>query len=480
MVEFENKYSPYPQHAQRVDRVFFQHLVLIFFLAVRLNGFSQKAFEFQCFMNDSTPLVFSTSGEAEKFMFKQLQLTLTQGYPTAKWNLVAMDSTARIAQYRLFTGRTFRCGEITNWNNEWMTLPTVEQLLYWHPQQLFTGVPFDKADFKNLENFGISIRQFQIFFNDSTANVRIDAKPLSKNRFQGILGSQTNSGKTTILGEVEAQWVNHFKRAEKINFHWQRQAAAVQKMESTVQFPVLFKSAFGAQFGFDFYRNTQSFFQVSTSGSLDYRWRKGNTVSLWAQLKNHTQLTGENLAIQHQLLGLKIDQKLFQNDHWQIHTALTYAQGNQRTSEDYIQQKNKIQKSDFQIVLHRKNKSTYVNLKLLHAGIWAKELSTMEKLRIGGMSTIRGFAQESIFCSHYIAQHFQFGKNWNEQWNLFGFYDCAVIQNAHSQYWQGVGIGTQITSEAGTIEISNGWGISPGQNFDLRNNVIHLGYQVYF
>ncbi|MEY2938172.1 MAG: hypothetical protein RL062_761, partial [Bacteroidota bacterium] len=60
------------------------------------------------------------------------------------------------------------------------------------------------------------------------------------------------------------------------------------------------------------------------------------------------------------------------------------------------------------------------------------------------------------------------------------FYDGAFVQNTQAQYWQGVGMGTQISSEAGTIEISNGWGIGPHQKFDLRNNVIHLGYQVYF
>jgi hypothetical protein len=480
MIEFENKYSPSRLQAKRMGYVFFQHLVFISIVLIGVKSQAQKSFVFNCYISDSIPISFQIKSEAETFMMNQLQLKLSQGFATAKWDLVDVDSILQIARYKLLPGKAFRYGEITNWNNEWMTSPTIQQLLYWHPQQLFTGIPFENSVFKNLESYGISIHSFQVFFSDSIANVRLDAQPISKNRFQGILGSQSNSGKTTILGEVEAQWVNHFKRAEKIYFHWQRQATAVQKMESTIHFPVLFRSAFGAQIGFDFYRNTQSFFQVSSSASLDYRWKIANTVSIWGQLKNHTQLSGENVAIQHQLVGVKLDQKLLQNDHWEIYTTVSYAQGKQKTTADYSLQKNNIQKSEIQLTLNKKNKTTYLHLQFHHAGIWAKKISAMEKIRLGGMSTMRGFAQESIYCDHYIAQQLQFGKNWSDHWNVFGFYDSGLIQNLQSKYWQGFGIGTQISSEAGTIEISNGWGIAAGQKFDLRNNVIHLGYQVYF
>ncbi|MEY2937804.1 MAG: hypothetical protein RL062_393, partial [Bacteroidota bacterium] len=418
MIEFENKYRLYLKQANRLGFVFFQHVLFIFSLSAALTSLGQPSFTYHCYASDSIPFVFKAKIDAEKFMTNQLKLELSEGHAIAKWELFNWDSLSSTACYKLIPGKIFQYGEITNWNGEWMTLATAQQLLYWNPRRTFTGIPFDARDLKNLENFGMSLSNSQIFFNDSIAHLRLDAKPISKNRFQGILGSQSNSGKTTILGEIEAQWVNHFKRAEKLYFHWQRQAAAVQKMESVVHFPVILKSAFGVHFGFDFYRNTQSFFQVSTSASLDYRWKKSNTISMWSQVKNHTQLTGENVAIQHQLLGLRLDQKIIQTDTWQLHSALSYAQGNQKTSADFNREKNKIQKSEFQLTLNKKNKSTYFNLNIHHSGIWAQKITTMEKIRLGGMSSIRGFAQESIFCNHYTAQQFQFGKNWSDQWNV--------------------------------------------------------------
>jgi hemolysin activation/secretion protein len=108
-----------------------------------------------------------------------------------------------------------------------------------------------------------------------------------------------------------------------------------------------------------------------------------------------------------------------------------------------------------------------------------------ELFRIGGLKTLRGFDEESIFCSTYIIPTMEYRFLFSKNSNLLLFAEGAWYDNnSNGKYLQdtpiSVGAGVNFETKAGILSLNYGIGNQFGNGFDPRSGKIHFGLTALF
>jgi len=108
-----------------------------------------------------------------------------------------------------------------------------------------------------------------------------------------------------------------------------------------------------------------------------------------------------------------------------------------------------------------------------------------ELFQIGGYKLLRGFDEESIFCSAYGVASAEYRYLLSRNSYLFSFVDFGIANNNSQQAktnnnFLGAGLGMAFETKAGIFNISYAAGKRDDQKFNLRQSKINLGYVNYF
>ena len=108
-----------------------------------------------------------------------------------------------------------------------------------------------------------------------------------------------------------------------------------------------------------------------------------------------------------------------------------------------------------------------------------------ELFRIGGLRTLRGFAEESIYASSYVIPtlecRFLFGQNSN----ILLFAEGAWYENNSTSVYlkdmpYSVGAGINFDTKAGIFSLNYALGSQKGNGIDIRSGKIHFGLTALF
>jgi hemolysin activation/secretion protein len=108
-----------------------------------------------------------------------------------------------------------------------------------------------------------------------------------------------------------------------------------------------------------------------------------------------------------------------------------------------------------------------------------------ELFRIGGLRTLRGFDEESIYSSMYAVGTFEFRFLLDEgsYVSIFsdaGYYERAIRNEYYSSYVVGFGAGITFATKIGLFTANYALGTQKDSPVDFRRSKIHFGYINYF
>jgi hemolysin activation/secretion protein len=139
------------------------------------------------------------------------------------------------------------------------------------------------------------------------------------------------------------------------------------------------------------------------------------------------------------------------------------------------------------------NFSYYLNFRknwVLHSQINTAMLMNQnlffnELFRIGGLKTLKGFDEQSIFANKYLIGNFElrylFQQNsgfmifWNGAW-----YENAALPQVRVDKPWGVGVGMNIETGAGVFSLYYALGKQLGNEFEFQRAKIHFGFVNFF
>ena len=334
----------------------------------------------------------------------------------------------------------------------------------------------------------------QVVFREGKADVYVQLEDVRANRFDGIIGFQPDaqSGRPVFTGDLNLALENAFRRGESIEFQWRRLQEQTQNLQLKGALPYLLSTRLGVWGEVELYRRDSTFSTSEVELALGYVFGSGRYLRTFASQWRSNSLQGslvgvDDVALRRYGLG-------WQN--YQLDDRINPAKGYSYTAELSAGLK-ALTTQDIEglEVTQRLNQFSGQ----LRAAYWVpliqrlslivgfqgafKADSTLrlnEHYRIGGLNTLRGFDEESIFASSYGIGTVELKYLLDQRSAFFLFYDQGWYERISGGYFSdhpfGFGAGALIGTENSTFRIYYALGKEQGNPVLLRNGKVHFGF----
>ena len=351
-----------------------------------------------------------------------------------------------------------------------------------------------------------------VSFSEKEAALYIYANKQKTNKFDGYLGivpsNEHDSGKVLLTGSLTLDLHNVFTVGENLRFNWQRVQVLSQTLDIYMDFPYLFYSSFGIDGSFALEKKDTSYLNLDFGLGVRYYLQKRNYVRAYYNLKS-ANLTG-NTSLQYlSELPTDIDYKTHIYGLEVVFFKLDYLfnprKGYAFSFTAAIGQRNIIKNNNiadslyngirlsslqvqlsgkFDIYFPIKNKWVwYTGIKAGH--LQTPQLFENEVFRLGGLNTIRGFDQQSIYASTYgiINNELRFvfsKKSYLQAFFDVAWYECKLNSSYRSDIPFGFGAGISFDTKAGMFSFNYALGKQLNNPIRFSNGKITFGYVAVF
>ncbi|MEO8589026.1 MAG: BamA/TamA family outer membrane protein [Flavobacteriales bacterium] len=320
----------------------------------------------------------------------------------------------------------------------------------------------------------------------------------------GILGIQPDpeTGKVQLTGDLDLRLRNALKRGEAIDLNWRSLQDQTQDLRIHVNLPFAFNTPFGGDASLKLFKQDTTFLEINARGGIDYLLARGDKMSVFVNNKSSDRL-GQTANYAPGLadvnvfsygLGLERERFDYRYNPRRGHSAqLEGSVGRKRTTTAVLGEE--VQPADIETVQYQldgravlhipiKRRST---VRLVAQGGWMvnDDLYRNELYRIGGLKTMRGVDEASIYCSSYTIGTLEYRFVYEENANFFLFVDQGWWEDASQDALitdapLGFGAGTTFETKAGLFSLT----YALGRQFDnpilFRGGKIHFGFVSLF
>jgi outer membrane protein assembly factor BamA len=338
--------------------------------------------------------------------------------------------------------------------------------------------------------------------------LNLDKKRASQ--FDGVVGilPDNKTGKILFTGDVRLKLQNGLGRGELIDLNWRRLQTQTQDLKARVVYPFILRTPFGVDYNFKLYKKDTTFLDVHQNIGVQYMLIGGNYLKLFYNNKNSTLLSTKGLENVTVLppyadvrsnmygIGLRFEQLDYRLNPRKGFSILVNASAgtkiikkNAKVNQE-VYEKLKLNSTlynsdiDLNVFLPFGDRST-VKVGNQSAFIYGETTFQNELFRIGGLKTLRGFDEESIFASAYSIFTLEYRFILEQNSYLYVFGDGAWYENNNvSQYVKdtpyGFGAGISFETKAGIFSINYALGRQFNNPIQLRSGKIHFGIVNYF
>jgi hemolysin activation/secretion protein len=355
------------------------------------------------------------------------------------------------------------------------------------------------------------LKSSQILFNEKETKLFLFLENKKASQFDGIIGflpDESKSGKLNITGEVHLKLQNSLKRGEIIEFNWKQLPVKSQDLKVRALYPFLFNTSFGIDGNLAIFKKDTTYIDVTKNVGIQYALSGNNYLKVFINDKQSDlqSVKGlENVTILPEFADIttvsyggtvhyeKLDYRL--NPRHGFSLEATGSAGNRK-----IRRNSEINKSVYDSIrlnsvsYHAELNADYFispgGRHVLVAGtiagyIYNPNLFVNELFRIGGLKSLRGFDEESIFASQYAIGKLEYRYLLDQNSFLFTFFNMAWYKNKsrnrdiNDTPW-GFGTGINFETKLGIMSVSYALGKQFDNPIFLKNGKIHFGIVNYF
>lgn len=340
----------------------------------------------------------------------------------------------------------------------------------------------------------------------------------------GLMPSNTQlGGKLLLTGEANMQLKNSFGGGENLLLNWQQIQVQSPRLQIGFQKPYLFKTNTGIDFQFNLFKKDSTFLTINTKIGLQYAASTNQSVKVFFQqfssslldvdtnLIKATKKLPAYLDIRTSNMGVDLNYTGTNNKfnpqsgiEWKaiLTAGLRKIQPNNAIMELKVDSKGKsfnfaslydtMKSASSQIRLNisfdrYKQVGTQATIKTgVKAGyIQAQQLFTNELFQIGGIKTLRGFDEESIFANEFIIATAEYRYLIGPSSYLFAFLDAAHVGRKSylsnfSGNFLGAGLGLSFETKSGIFNLAYAAGKKPDSAVNFKESKIHFGFVTLF
>lgn len=310
------------------------------------------------------------------------------------------------------------------------------------------------------------------------------------NQIDGVVGLNTESeGRTRLNGDFQLRLLHTFHRGEEINLRWRRPDESVQELDLGLSLPYLFQSPFWWENRINIFRQDSSFVNSDVLTAVKYRFAHRRFIGLGYRLRSSRILGGAETGVRFtqtqdfrshrfsvQALWNNLNRPLVPLGGFRFNvSAFT---GNRRAEA--------LRQNQYGWEMQGEYYRTFAQRWTLRGALGSEalfgdDLFDNELYRIGGLQSLRGFNEQSIFTSLYVLPSVALRYRLGDYDFLSVFSDWAYTENRsgnnlQSNWLWGLGSGLSFRTGGGIFSLYLAVGRSSGQNFDFRATKVHFGY----
>jgi outer membrane protein assembly factor BamA len=329
-------------------------------------------------------------------------------------------------------------------------------------------------------------------------------------QFDGIVGILPgDNGKTIFTGDLKIKLVNTIlKSGETFDINWRRLQTQTQDLKATVIYPYIAGLPVGADYNIKIYKKDTTFLDVNNALGLNYYFSGLNFIKVFYKQRNANILSTSGLAnittlsnyadVSTKAYGIgffmeKLDYRY--NPRKGVGINVQGSVGSREIKKnpkinDVVYSNIALKTSQYQL---EGTAAGYINVIKNHViklstqfgSVFGNTIYKNELFRIGGLRTLRGFDEESIYASTYVIPTIEYRFLFEKNSNLFLFAEGAWYENNNVSGYtndtpMSVGAGINFETKAGIFNLSYAIGKQYGNSFDLRIGKIHAGLTALF
>jgi outer membrane protein assembly factor BamA len=453
----------------------------------------------------------SLSKNARNEAFKRrLEALENEGYPFAS---LTVDSVAPVSAGKRGTAQrvdvfaTVRPGPLVL--NDSLHIRSASALPYNYIRNYIDFKKNDLYDESRIAQTGRRLREIpfvlvkrpsEVRFEPGNADLYLFVERKKANYFNAIAGLRPDetTGKVNITGDAEVRFMNGLNRGEELAFVWRKLQPLTQDLSLKAMVPYLFNTPVAIDGRMQIYKRDTSFTSVKLMGGAGILLPRNQRLRVFAERNRSDQLTGFYTAAalanaQHTLYGLST--QLEDLDYrWnplkgyslQTEAATGYRVTSTSTAEGVEATRRPLTRIDASMEYYVpvfKRQTILFSLK--GAALFSDSLYENEVMRIGGLRTIRGINEESIFATAWGVSTIEYRLLPEENSAVYLFVDMAWYEYDGSRGYirdtpLSAGAGFNFETKAGIFTFN----YALGKQFDnpvlLRNGKISFGFRSLF
>lgn len=340
-------------------------------------------------------------------------------------------------------------------------------------------------------SFAEELKSPEVLFTKDSTIIYLYLKKKNANKFDGIIGfsSKEDSNGLEFNGYLDLLFNNIFNTGESIAIFWKNNGNDSQRFYFSAETPYLFNIPVIPKATFEIFRQDTTFNTITVNLNLSYLINNKNKFNLAFSSETSNNLLQNNSAItslqnySNTFYGLGYNFRQLNSDllfHEKFIFNFYSFLGNRKTDLQNTSQSKFNLKTSYLWSLNFKN---HIFIQNQSAIINSDDYLNNELFRIGGINTIRGFNEESIFTSAYSIMNFEYRFKPNISSYLYSIMDFAYLENQNlktNAKIYSLGLGYSFLTKMGMLNLSYAVGKFEDKPFIFNESKIHIKIISFF
>lgn len=343
-------------------------------------------------------------------------------------------------------------------------------------------------------------------FSGKKVSPQLQLKYRKVNTADGVIGflpNESQQGKLILNGEINLKLVNLFKSGKVLDLQWRSTRPGSLKLLAEYIHPVFLGTHWELQTNVQLLKEDSTFFNRALKAAFLYQFENGAKAGLYirdnrsAVLLQNKETTSQNLnnlaSTSYLELGSVVEINSL-SDYFSpkkgIYLKSEFGLGQKQilnSSPDSTSQTTTSASKTPQALL-KILQSSYIPtsskssllVKFQLSALWNETLQRNELLRLGGMQTMRGFAENLFFTSKYAVGTTEWFYYLDENSSISLFAEQAIMQrfllaSETIDYPTALGLALRFGTRNGIFNLAYAFGRNNESPFSVRTAVVHFG-----
>jgi hypothetical protein len=443
---------------------------------------------------------------------KILTYTENNGYPLAslQFDSIKISNQSIDATINLITGNLIKIDSVT------VSDPTVIS-----PVFLAAYIGLKNGSFYNQRKINlISERINQLDFltlkynpiivqGEDKIKLVISPERRNQNQADGLVGLiPSANGKANFIGQFHLNLKNVFKRGELIDFNFKGQPNNTRDLNLKFNYDYLLGSFISTELLFSIRSQDTSFVTVTQNYAFPYYFSAKNYLKFFYSNQQTSLISTKSFTnintlpifadVNNQQYGIGFKYLHYINEFYPkkgYHITASIAFGNRTIIRNSQVQQNLYDSINLQSIQFNANLAAALYLPLAKRSVlyWgtqfqhiaATNLFQNELIRFGGLQSLRGFNEESLYAATFAMFNFEYRFLLDSKTFMHLFFDQAIAKNPMANQTKitqpfGFGLGLNIASKTGVFSVTYALGKTNSAPINYSNGKIHFGVINYF